>query len=251
MKIVYPTQKEIDDSISSVIEEACPARENVFIFLYRLYREIGFLDVMHGMEKIMVPLIAAYAFGIVYLANNVTASASDLYLSVILFSPLVFQLLLCLFFLGEQEQGVYEIELSCKYTMYHLLILRMGIAGLFSVAVNGMALVLYGVSQDFFGGAFILRLAFLAVSTFLVYFTVYVHLILKSVRIQYQLSLYFTWCVAAVLMRLYIPGMFVYLAMELPLLIHVCIWGAMLGLLMRLLPDVIYRNGKYNLNIGE
>lgn len=250
MKVVYPTQEEIDDAISCVIKEACPDRENVFIFLYRLYREIGFFDVMHGMEKIMVLLIAAYVLGILCLAGDVMASAADLYLSVILFSPLVFQLLLCLFLLGEAEQGVYEIELSCKYTMYHLLILRMGIAGLFSAAVNGMALVFYGILQNF-GGELILRLAFLAVSTFLVYFTVYVQLILKSVRIQHQISLYFAWCAAAVLIRLCMPGVFAYLAMELPLFIHVCIWGAMLGLIMRLLPDVIYKNGKYNLNIGE
>lgn len=250
MKIEYPTQREIDDAISHIIKEACPDRENVFIFLHRLYREIGFLDVMHGMEKIMALLTVVYICGIWYLACISTAFTLDSYLSVLLFSPLVFQLLLCLFFLAEQEQGVHEIELSCKYTMYHLLILRMGIAGLFSAAVNGMALALYGILQNF-GGEFILRLAFLAVSTFLIYFTVYVQLILKSVRVQYQISLYLTWCAAAVFVRYCMPGVFAYLAIELPLLMHVCIWGAMLLLLMRLVSDVIYKNGKYNLNIGE
>lgn len=248
MIIEYPTQEEINASVSDVTCKAYPKRENVFLFLWKLYRRVGFMDVMHGMEKIMLFLAAAYILGTELLMNSDVGLNINIYLLIMMSSPLAFQMLFGLFLIEGVEQGTYEIEMSCQYTTYHLLILRMGTAGLFFVMVNGIFFTCYGLSLNT-GIAAALQMAFLSVSMFLLYFALYVWLLLKTVCLQAQLVLYLLWLLGGGFIRFVLPDAFEYMAVRFPLLIHVAIWAAMLIFIAKKIPDFIYTNCRYNLNL--
>lgn len=250
MKIEYPTQEEIDIAVSSIIEKGCSQKENTFLFIWNLYRKIGFRDIMHGTEKIMVILMAVWVFMIDFLTDyGKRKDFTSMCMLTIVISPFLFQLLLALFMTGEKEQGVYEIEMSCPYTMYHLLTLRMGIAGVFSAVMNGILYAGYGFSRVN-GFSTVLRLSFLSVSSLLVYFVLYLGLLTKYMSLVGQVLLYLFWILGTGLIRFICPRVFFYITVQLPMALHILIWSVAFLLIIKMLSGFMRCNCKYNTNTG-
>lgn len=249
MKIDYPTQEELNQSIVSTIENAYPRNGLLFDYLVRLYKDIGFQNVMHGMEKVMLLLCAGYALLIGVTCNQEIIIGPMVYLFIVIVSPIVFQLLLLLFYIGGLEQGVYEVEMSCKYTMYHLLVFRMGIVGIFSTIMNGLFFMSFIIVDDI-SIHLAFRFALLSVSALFIYGGLYVRLIMKRVDLLSQIILYLLWIVGACFIRCIFPTVFEYIAIQIPIIVHIIIWIGIIVIIFKMIRTFLYKNCKYNLNIG-
>lgn len=248
MKIEYPTEDEINTSIAVSIEKAYPKREGFLIYLSRLYRQIGLAFLLHGMWELFLLVIAAYGFGICcfdILSQPLTARS---YLPIILFSPLVFQLILLLSVLREQEQYTYEVEMTCKYTVYHVLALRMLIVSGFSILLNAVFCMIIFWEN---GMEVLVRIVFLSTTALFAYSLLYVSLLMKNTRLIYQVLLYGLWLVGNMLFKLLLPKVYEYMVWQLPVVFHVFVWLLFAGMMGHKLSQFMYRNCQYNLHVGD
>ena len=142
MNIEYPTMEEMNQSIQTIITRAYPKRENVFLYMYRLYRQIGLEVLMHGVKCLFVAMIALYAVLIVVQQGMEKHGQIDSYMQMAMLSPLIFQLVLGLAVVNEREQNTYEVQQTCKYTIYHIQALRMVLTGVFSLIMNLMEMLI-------------------------------------------------------------------------------------------------------------
>ena len=248
MKIEYPTEDEINTSIAVSIEKAYPKREGFLVYLSRLYRQIGLAFLLHGMWELFLLVIAAYGFGICsfdILSQPLTARS---YLPIILFSPLVFQLILLLSVLREQEQYTYEVEMTCKYTVYHVLALRMLIVSGFSILLNAVFCMIIFWEN---GMEVLVRMVFLSATALFAYSLLYVSLLMKNTRLIYQVLLYGLWLVGNMLFKLLLPKVYEYMVWQLPVVFHVFVWLLFAGMMGHKLSQFMYRNCQYNLHVGD
>lgn len=248
MKIEYPTEEEINASIATSIEGAYPKREGILVYLGRLYRHIGLGFLMHGMRELFLLVIAAYGFGICCYDKLSQTLANQSHLFIILFSPLVFQLILFLSVLGEREQNTYEVEMTCKYTVYHVLALRMFLVSGFSILLNAIFCTALFWEN---GMTVLVRMIFLSATALFAYSLLYVSLLTKSARLIYQVLLYGAWLVGNVLFRLLLPMLYEYIVWQLPVVLHVFVWLLFAGIMGHKLSQFIYRNCQYNLHVGD
>ena len=248
MKIEYPTEDEINTSIAVSIEKAYPKREGFLVYLSRLYRQIGLAFLLHGMWELFLLVIAAYGFGICsfdILSQPLTARS---YLPIILFSPLVFQLILLLSVLREQEQYTYEVEMTCKYTVYHVLALRMLIVSGFSILLNAVFCMIIFWEN---GMEVLVRMVFLSATALFAYSLLYVSLLMKNTRLIYQILLYGLWLVGNILFKLLLPKVYEYMVWQLPVVFHIFVWLLFAGMMGHKLSQFMYRNCQYNLHVGD
>lgn len=248
MKIEYPTEEEINMSIAVSIEKAYPNREGLLIYLGRLYRQIGMAFLLHGMWELFLLVIAAYGFGICCYDKLSQTLTGNSHLLIILVSPLVFQSILLLSVLREQEQYTYEVEMTCKYTVYHVLALRMLIVSGFSILLNAIFCTILFWEN---GMAVLVRMVFLSATAVFAYSLFYVSLLTKSIRLIYQVLLYGAWLLGNVLFRLLLPMVHEYMVWRLPVVLHVFVWFLFAGIMGHKLSQFMYRNCQYNLYMGD
>lgn len=248
MNIEYPSTEERDQSISYIIEKAYHQKENVFSYLYHLYCRVGMKFLLGEMRKLYVVVLILY--GGLILAGQSLEDALELhsYVGIVALAPIAFQMVLGLSLLNEQEQNTYELQMTCKYTLYHVLALRMIVAGVFAVMMNAaFCLFVYGNRET----AFFLRVLFLSVTALLGYSLIYLTQIMKNSRIKYQVGLYGMWIAGNMVLAACFPKGYLFLAARIPLLLHVILWVALIGLWGRKMSQYLYCNCRYNLSEME
>lgn len=248
MKIEYPSEEEINRSIAESIAKAYPKREGLLIYLSRLYRHIGMDFLLHGMREMLLSVLAAYFFLIICYNSLSQTVMSHSCLLIVLFSPLVFQLILFLSVVMEQEQSTLELQMTCKYTIYHILALRMLLVSAFSVLLNSAACIVVFWES---GAEMIVRMIFLSTTVLFAYSLFYVKLLTRSVRLTFQVLLYGVWIAANIMLCLLLPAVYRYMVWELPLVFHIGMWLLSAVLMGYLLSRFLYRNCQYNLYVGD
>lgn len=248
MKIDYPSEEEIEKSIGNIIEKATPSKKPVISCLIHLYRQIGMDFLLHGIREWFVVILVVYMVMICWQNNLEQTLQLRLYLGIVLFSPLVFQLLLALSVIGEREQGTYEIGMTCKYTVYHILALRMLLVGGISVVMNGIfCLLVYGNGDM----KVLLHFLLLSITALLTYSLLYLSLLTKSCKLRYQTVLYGLWILANIVAVGMFPDVYTWIAIKVPLVFHVILWSILLVLSAWKMKRFLYCNCKYNLLAGE
>ena len=224
MKIVYPTEAERKVSIEYILDQAYPKEERLGEYLRDLYHQIGFDFLMHGMGRMMTFVVLLYSICIFCSKLTTEPVNAEIWVYVAIFSPIAFLLPMFLGVVGEKEQGMMELLMTCRYTVYHVLTLRMIIATIFAMTANSIALILVLYNE---GVGDVLHVVFLSVTSVLVYAALFLMLIWKRNPLFAQMGLFAGWMMGHFGMRLLMPQLYSLLAMHLPLLCHVIVWMVM------------------------
>ena len=244
MNIEYPTMEEMNQSIETIITRAYPKRENVFLYMYRLYRQIGLEFLMHGVKCLFVAMMALYAVLIVVQQGMEELGQIDSYMQMAMLSPLIFQLVLGLAVVNEREQNTYEVQQTCKYTIYHIQALRMVLTGVFSLIMN---LIFCLLSYGNKGTDTLLHMLFWNVTVLLTYSLLYLILLMQSVQVIKQFVLYGVWVLGNYFFASIFPKAYLFLVNQLPLFLHVILWMILLVVWTAKMKQYLYWNCQYSI----
>lgn len=141
MKIEYPTPQEQHDSIERIVKYGLPQR-SAFAELREMFRSLGPRVIFYGQGDVMFIAAMAVAFIAYYLVQLACqpgiGKVAPEYLYSFLFtvSPTMYLLLCLLGFWKEKLSTVYDIKMTCKYTVCHLAVFRMLAFSCANIVVN-------------------------------------------------------------------------------------------------------------------
>lgn len=239
MEIQYLDMEERNQSIQRIIQTAYPKNLSLIPYFYGLYKQIGIENLTHNMGCMLLSAGVLYFIAFTCfqsLMDSITKGMTSLLL--VAFSPMVFQVILGLFILNEKEQRVFDLEITCKYTIFHVLALHMILTSIVLVIVNAVWCCL--LFRDL-GGKAILHILCLSVTALGLYGVCYLGLLMRSIRVSVQIFLYAMWVVTNVLLKLILPEGYIKLTMELPIVYHVIIWMALILIYGKLFSDYLTR----------
>ena len=246
-KIDYPNNRELDVAIDAILDKAYPKQKGVIESLVSMYRQIGFGNILHGMTLLMGLVFLCYIGILALEMNAVEMEEGVIQLTMILCLPLMFQGILGLSILNEHEQNVYELGMTCRYTQYHMLALRMIVVSISMILFNGIMCV--GLWKWDETGDFVQN-AFLSVTVTLIYSVAYMKTLLGGIGLVRQAALYGIWTGVILLLKTVFPMAYHYILYQLPLLVHVAIWCLAIVALGKDISRFLQWNCKYNLNTG-
>lgn len=223
-EIDYPSRKERREAIHEILDRACPKKESFFRYLLRLYRQVGMEFLLHGMGKIMALMMAVYLGSIFFHDQIYTVQNPSAWLFVTILAPLGFQIPLLISVIGEREQGIYPLQMSCRITAYHILALRMLMAGGFGLVLNGIMAAAAFLNE---GIGWTFHVLCLSVTALMAYAVLYLLVLEKTERILAQAVLFFAWCLFHGAVFQVCPGVYEYFALRLPTAVHVGAWVMM------------------------
>ena len=145
MNIPYPDEKRISEAVRTICDQALPKQETVRSFLENMTRSLGFRNIFRGtLDSALLTLTVCLLVGggslyALLEAPNGPALAAG---AAFALSPLMLLVLFALLTWKGRSDGLYALQMTCKYTLHHLTAYRVFAASLLNIGFNGIYVLL-------------------------------------------------------------------------------------------------------------
>lgn len=153
MKIEYPSAQEQREAVCRITERGL-ARRSLFRDFRDLYRGLGLRAIFHDQGDVLfVSALAVFCAASLLLQTHIsTWQRRDFYRVLFIASPTLYLLLSLLGLWKEKLSAVFDLKMTCRYTVCHLTAFRMltfSCASIvFNLATAGLCCLL-GICPDF------------------------------------------------------------------------------------------------------
>ena len=107
-------------------------------FLKDMFRGIGIGQVYAGMADVLCISFAVTVCLLYLLTQGARSQGVSMDMAVFSGSPLLYGCIFLLFWMKDAQSDVYGLQMSCKYTFFHVLAARMLAASLLGMGCNGL-----------------------------------------------------------------------------------------------------------------
>ncbi len=122
MNIIEPSQKERDKTIEEILLKGLSKPNSLWKYLCDIYRALGLRYIFCNMGYAMIlTVILTTGFVLVYPLTQV----QHIYASVFALTPVFFIFLVMVTETIEKVSGLYELKMTCKYTIQQITAFRM------------------------------------------------------------------------------------------------------------------------------
>lgn len=195
MSIQMPNEEEKNNSVRFILQEGLPPRKHLQAQSWELIRAIGLRNLFWGTwDCVFLALLGSITLGL-FFAIPSAKHQPLLPLGLLLVSPAAYGLLHFLTMWKERQLGLYEIKMTCHYTLIELTALRMAFFGGASALVD-VAFVLCVRQQEEIVLSFFQMLG-ISLSALFLYGTATLFS-LFHIKGRYQWLLPAGWCAACI-----------------------------------------------------
>lgn len=200
MSIKMLNEEEKKHSIHFIVDNGIPQKKHLQVRIPQLIRAVGLRNLFWGTwDCLFLALLGGITLGVL-LAVPAVMYQPLLPLALLLVSPAVYGLLHYLTMWKEKQIGLYEIKMTCHYTLKELTALRMAFFGGTSALVDAVFVLCIGRQADLTLSFF--QMLGISLSALFLYGTATLFL-LAHARGRWQWVLPTGWCAACI-----IPVMF-------------------------------------------
>lgn len=166
MNMIEPSPNEKDREIAQILAKGLSKPKSLWRYLWGLYRALGFRYIFLDTSKaIMMAMAATILFIMLYPLSP----EQHIYAALFAVAPIFFIFVVLFAETIERVNGMYELKMTCKYTVQQIAAFRVLCFSLPGVMFCGLTSVYFGrysVAYDFFR-AFSLSLSALFLCAFL------------------------------------------------------------------------------------
>lgn len=143
MNIEYPSDFEIEQSIDYICEKGKIKKDGFFVFLRDMTEGLGVANVFYGIRDAMLLAVSVFVLmcmGVMYFCDG--ENAHKAVIGTFVLAPAVFTVMFLLSYIKEKTSETYQVKMTCKYTVNHLLAYRMFVFSLAGAAADTVYAVL-------------------------------------------------------------------------------------------------------------
>lgn len=240
MKIDYPNESEIQQTINIICDKGIKKHETAFSFIKNMTTALGFKTIFYGMYDVIFiafSVTAAVYGAVFYPLINIPNNEEKIIFSTLLTAPLLFALLFILSFLKEKSSDTFNVKMACKYTVYHLLSYRMFVFSLLSVITNTFYLALVAVKFKIN----VVTVLSVSLSELFVFSAILTVLLTKLTPMKSILTLTSIWCAVNVLFYVISKTYFTEFIKAVPIIVWALILSVSAVIYLKKLPQIIVK----------
>lgn len=137
-RIPFPDNAIVEREIKEIVAKGIFVPESFLKLLNNMYKQIGIRFIMRDSKEmvIVIAMMALLMLAIVLNGQERYESRSSFYGIIMLVSPILYCLLSLLPVLKSKFNGMFEVEMTCKYNLYQLAAFRMLVFSVFCFLLN-------------------------------------------------------------------------------------------------------------------
>lgn len=237
----------MDDEIDKIINKGVREKLSFFKYIKGMYKELGFKVVFHDISELLIvtALIASIIFimtmGVV---ANPKVKMEEVYGVMFCTAPLIYLATSLYSFFSSKQRGTFEVEVTCKFSIYQIAALRMFIFSIVTILIDTLIIgALFLLKDDFsFIRAWIISISAVFTFSYILLFSITK---IKSRYVKYVI--FFGWVIGNLSLNFYLKGLARFIFLKLPFLVHLGITVIFLFFYIRNLKKLI----KFRSNRGE
>ncbi|MBP3950960.1 hypothetical protein [Bacillus suaedae] len=139
--IPMPDEQTIQRQIDDIVHETSARNLSFFSLLKEMYEQIGLKHLLSDRSEMVFILISIVVlFGIFLFKPDM--NDYDLYGYLFFVSPVLFVTLSLYSYLNKVMNGTMEVEMTCKYHVYQIIVFRMLVFSVLSILFNAFTILL-------------------------------------------------------------------------------------------------------------
>lgn len=143
MNIIMPNKEEKERAINKIVSQGMGKRRHMVSVIFSLLQEIGLCNLFHGtVDCIFLAILCTIALDLMVVVPMAVYHNMAL-LGLFFISPMLYGFLHLFTLWKEQQEGLYELKMTCRYTLHELTALRMLFFGGLSVVGNRMLMLFF------------------------------------------------------------------------------------------------------------
>ena len=147
-EIDFPSEEEQNRALQRIVDRAYPKQEKFLMYLWKLFRQLDYAVWNNGLIFMFFMTSAGYLLLLALRSYIETSAGKDSFMLMVLFAPVMFQTVFLLSLWNEKSQNMEELQLSCKFTLYHILLLRMLLICVLEILLQWSACILLYYDSD-------------------------------------------------------------------------------------------------------
>ncbi len=244
MEVEYPSETEIKRSIEYICDCCVGKKKNIFSLIKDMTESLSVKNVLYGVgDVIIIGLVLSDSmyYALYLYLRNMPNSEEKVYLLTFITAPISFLILFLLSFIKEKKSNVFVVKMTCKYTVYHLLVYRMILFSLLSVLLNTLYIVLVCYEFDIQ----IITLLSISLSELFIYSSLLVMLLLKFSAVKSIVTLTVPWCVFGFVLYRYQSSYLIDILNSVPVLVWLVIICSCIIVYLNKLPQIVLKRRKH------
>lgn len=195
MSIKMPSEEEKNCSINLILDRGIPSKKYLQIEISRLISEIGLRNLFWGIwDCVFLALLGGITMGVLFIIPS-AMQEQLLPVGLLLISPAVYALLHFLTMWKEQQIGLYEIKMTCHYSLKELTALRMAFFGGASAFLDVLFVLCLRQQAEIFFSFF--QMLGISLSALFLYGTATLFM-LSHAKSSHQWSVPVSWCTVCI-----------------------------------------------------
>ncbi len=130
MNISKPTERERDIAIDNILSAGLSKPDGIWHFCSKMYRSLGLKFIFFDISQ---AIIMAVAVTVAFILMYPLSSQQNMYSLLYVISPLFFISIVCFTEFIERNDRIYELKMTCKYTVQQIIVFRVLCYSLISI----------------------------------------------------------------------------------------------------------------------
>lgn len=203
--------------IETIVNTGVRSKVSFLRYLKRCYRELGFKNIFHDKNELIVIGIIGIIMMVISMVNFTHTDIPSLYKLTFIISPILYLCVVLFSFYNSKEKGAFEIEMTCKYNLYQLASLRMFSFSIVSILINTASIV---VVEVVFKQVDMIRMIVISITGLFLFSTVFLYSLMKFTGYYSKYFVIGAWFVINLVLSSVDSAVYLQFLMKAPLVIH-------------------------------
>lgn len=229
------------EDIETIVNKGVKKKISFINYLKTSFKELGFENIFHDKNELAVIVLAGIALIVFSLYNVSYENMQSLYKFVFIVSPILYFTVVAFSFYNSKEKGAFDLEMTCKYNLFHLTALRMFTFSVANILINSLIIIGLWVFKEQVN---VIRMIIISITGVFLFSTVFLY---SMIKVRWKIAKYIVmavWIGANLILSSVESKLYLKFLMKAPIYIHLIISIVCLILYVKNLGRLINYRGK-------
>lgn len=226
--IEMPEDKKIQSEINQILQRGMKPKESFLAFLKTIYHQVGFKHLFADrLELLFILFTCSALFVLLFSSNGLSLiNEQEIYSLIFLVSPTLFIVFALYTYSTKILNHTYDVEMACKFNVYHIIAFRMLTFSVVSILINVMTILMISVKFEDIG---FLRAMMISTTALFLFSVFFLYAMMKRQTMKAVLTIIVIWTLINLILRVANNELYTDMLVNVPLFIHAIVLISSVG----------------------
>lgn len=204
--------------LESIVSCGIKSKSSFLSYLYKSYKYLGIKNIFHDVKELIFIGLIVIIFYFFSMCISINRDIDSLYKVTFIISPIFYLATTIFSYLNSKQNGVFQLEMTCKYNLCQLSALRMFAFSIISIIINTISITIFYFLYSHIDA---IRVLIISITSLFIFSTIFLYSMMK---LKLKIAKYGTvvsWLLINIILNYTNPSMYMQFLNQVPVYIHI------------------------------